>query len=420
MFQTLDLALPRPLAAAPLRQTRPQDRVFLFLQGLPGPFFARLGAALLTAGASIHRIDFNGGDRHDWPLPGALAFRGGAADWPGFLGDVIAAHGITDVILFGDSRPLHVAARRLCADAGIPVHVFEEGYLRPDFVTLERGGVNGHSPLPRSLAAMRAAAAILPPAADLAPVPSAFGRRARESATYYLWSLLAAPRFPRFRSHRPVPALAEGLGWLRRFARRGREDRRTAAALAAIAGRDYFVLPLQLDSDSQLRIHSSYGAMRPALDEVIASFARAAPAATLLLVKQHPLDPALTDWRRLTGDIAAAAGVADRVVVIERGDVGEIVRASRGLVTINSTTGTLALAAGVPVKVLGSAIYNIAGLTATVSLDRFWADPGTVDASAYDALRRVLVHRSLLHGGFHSEIGLGLLVKGAVTRLLEP
>ncbi len=420
MWQGLDTVTALPLAAppAPLSAPAPQRRrAFLFLQGLPGPFFARLGDALAQTGASVDRINFNGGDQHDWHRT-AIAWRGDAAGWPDFLCGVLAERAITDVILFGDSRPLHIAARALCADLAIPVHVFEEGYLRPDFVTLERGGVNGHSPLPRSLAAVRAAAATLPPIPELAAVPAAFGRRAVEASRYHAFSILMRPRFPRFRGHRPVSALAEGLGWLRRFAGAGAENRRTERALDAIKNRPYFVMPLQLDADSQLRIHSPYGAMAPALAQVIASFARSAPADTVLLIKQHPLDPALTDWRQLCDTLGAAHEIADRLVFIERGDIGDIVGNSRGLVTINSTTGTLALAAGIPVKVLGHAIYNILGLTAAGPLDHFWANPGQVDADAYQALRRVLVHRSLLHGGFHSETGLDLLVTGAAARLV--
>jgi capsular polysaccharide export protein len=391
-------------------------RAFLFLQGLPGPFFRRLGAALVAAGAGVRRVNFNGGDVADWP--GGIAYRGRARDWPAALAALIEDLGITDIVLFGDNRPQHIAARRIGAARAIRVHVFEEGYLRPDFVTLEAGGVNGHSPLRRDLASIRAAAALLPPVPDFEPIPGNFPRRAREGARYYAASIALRPLFPHAAGHRPVGPLREGLGWLRRFARRRGEAARTAAGLACLAARDYFVLPLQLDSDSQLHVHSRFDGMAAAIAEVVASFARAAPASALLLVKQHPLDPALGDWRRVTAAAAAAAGVSDRVIFIEGGEIGAIVAAARGVVTVNSTTGTLALAAGVPVKVLGTAVYDIAGLTASVALDAFWVSPGSVDAGAYAALRRLLVHRSLVHGGFHSDAGLALLVAGARDRLL--
>ncbi len=402
--------------AAVQRAIPATSRAFLFLQGLPGPFFRRLGSELAAAGAQVHRINFNGGDVADWP--GGIGFRGRARDWPAALAATIEDRGITDIVLFGDNRPLHLAARRLGVARGVTVHVFEEGYLRPDFVTLEAGGVNGHSPQPRDLASIRAAAALLPPVPEYAPIAGNFPRRARESVRYYAAALALRPLFPHATGHRPVGPLREGIGWLRRLSRRRGEAERTAAGLARLTGQRYFVLPLQLDSDSQLHVHSRFGGMAPALAEVIASFAAMAPADTLLLVKQHPLDPGLTDWRRLASEIAAKAGVADRVVFIEGGEIGSIVAGAGGVVTVNSTTGTLALAAGVPVKVLGRAVYDVPGLTATLPLGEFWAVPGVVDAQSYAALRRLLVHRSLVHGGFHSDAGLALLVAGARDRLL--
>ena len=59
----------------------------------------------------------------------------------------MAEHGITDLVLYGDTRPIHAMAIARAKAAGVTVHVFEEGYLRPWWVTYERGGANGHSPV---------------------------------------------------------------------------------------------------------------------------------------------------------------------------------------------------------------------------------------------------------------------------------
>ncbi len=123
------------------------SRRILFLQGLPGSFFFRLGKALSERGCRVYRINFNGGDLWDWPARGAANYRGSARGWPAYLATFLRQHRITDIVLFGDCRPLHRMARGTAAGLGVPVHVFEEGYLRPDWVTLERGGVNGFSPL---------------------------------------------------------------------------------------------------------------------------------------------------------------------------------------------------------------------------------------------------------------------------------
>jgi capsular polysaccharide export protein len=43
-----------------------QTRSFLFLQGLASWFFDRLGRTLAERGHSVHRVNFNGGDRLFW------------------------------------------------------------------------------------------------------------------------------------------------------------------------------------------------------------------------------------------------------------------------------------------------------------------------------------------------------------------
>jgi capsular polysaccharide export protein len=87
------------------------------------------------------------------------------------------------------------------------------------------------------------------------------------------------------------------------------------------------------------------------------------------------------------------------------------------MVTINSTSGTLALAAGVPVITLGQAIYDIPGLTFQGNLDAFWHDGNAPDLALFAAFRRVLAHRCLIRGGFFSTEAVRLLTEGAVARL---
>ena len=100
-------------------------RHFLFLQGLPGPFFRRLGAALRDAGAAVSRINFNGGDVLDWPGQGAINYRGTPADWPDWLAAFVADRGVTDIIVFGDLRPVYRAARALADRRGLRFVTFE-------------------------------------------------------------------------------------------------------------------------------------------------------------------------------------------------------------------------------------------------------------------------------------------------------
>jgi capsular polysaccharide export protein len=392
---------------------------FLFLQGLAGPFFSRLGEALAAAGNGVHRVNFNGGDKVYWKLPGAIDYRGTLDKWPRFLAKILARRNITDILLFGDCRPLHSVAIAVASKVGVKVHVFEEGYVRPDFVTLEAGGVNGHSQLSRSPEYYLEAARALPPVPKFPPVPSSFNRRAKEDLIYNIASLALAPLFPGYRTHRPWHILTEYAGWAMRLLRRPAERRRSADTLERLRadGRPYFVFPLQLDCDYQIRVHSNFIGVQDAIETVLDSYARNAPADTLLVVKGHPLDNGLVDWEKRTLAAAAKRGMSDRVLFLESVDIDSLVCKSIGLVTVNSTTGTLSLRCGVPTIVLGDAVYDMPRITHQNGLDRFWVEPVAPELPVYEAFRRVLIDSCLIHGGYFSDEGLTMLVQGALKRL---
>ena len=320
-------------------------------------------------------------------------------------------------MLYGDCRPLHRVAHGIARLRGCRVHVFEEGYVRPDYMTLEREGVNGNSNLSTDPDWYIAEAAGLPMIAPRSGVPASTERRVREAIAYHLGTALNIARFPHYRRHRPNAALTEAAAWIRRLALRRRDRRRSARRLAAIAGQRYFCFPLQLSSDHQIRTHSPFPNMPVALSYVIRSFALHAPADTLLVIKQHPLAYDLIGYAGIIQRDAQRFGVADRIVYLQHADVDALVAGALGVVTVNSTTGTLALRSGVPTIVLGSAVYNMPRITHQGALDAFWLHPVPPEPYVYDAFCRVLVDRCLVHGGYLSEEGLDLLVKGSIERL---
>jgi capsular polysaccharide export protein len=394
-------------------------RRFLFLQGVPGMFLHRLGLALADRGHGIQRINFNGGDRLDWPSLPAADFRGKATAWPAFLQRVFLEHAPTDIVLHGDCRPLHRVAIELAERRGIAVHVFEEGYLRPDWVTLEIGGVNGYSRLPRSAGAYLAAAERLPGLPAVAHVPPTVRSRAGLCIAYGAACLAMRPWFWRYATHRGWSLPHEAAGWLKRMARAPLVQRRSRAAIARAfaAPGGFFLLPIQMDNDSQILCHSDLGGMMHAIRLVVASFARHAPPDAVLAVKEHPLDNGVIDWRAVARAAARDAGVADRVVTIEDCDLRVLLDRALGMVTVNSTSGTFALAAGVPAIALGRAVYDLPGLTHQGSLESFWRSPEPPDARLFGAFRSVLAHTCLVEGDFFTPGGVERAVAAAVPRI---
>jgi capsular polysaccharide export protein len=394
-------------------------RSFLFLQGLAARFFEHLGKALEARGHEVGRVNFNGGDRAFWRLAGDVDFRDRAEEWPGFLDDLLGRKRTDDIILFGDCRPPHRAAIAVARRRGVRIWVVEEGYLRPGWITFEADGVNGFSRLPREPLWYRDEARGLPSWHEPPPVPGSFRRRATEDVLYWLASCAGARRFPHYMTHRPYFQSVEYVGWLRRLALRRRGERLAAAALADLAcGHDpIFLFPLQLDCDYQMRVHSPLRSVEAAIDMVLTSFTRHAPATARLIVKLHPLDSGIYDWAAMTRHIAVALGMSQRLTILDGGPIEAALALARGVVTVNSTVGASALATGRPVIALGHPIYDMPGLTFQGGLDEFWSTPEPPDPILYDAFRRVLADRALIPGSFFSEQGLHLAVDAAVARL---
>ena len=110
----------------------PDQRVFLFLQGPHGPFFNRLGKKLRTARADVWRVGFNAGDRAFWFHPRTYITYSCTADaWPDTFKSLLDEKSVTDIVLYGDTRPIHASAVAEARARGLTVHVFEEGYMRP-------------------------------------------------------------------------------------------------------------------------------------------------------------------------------------------------------------------------------------------------------------------------------------------------
>ena len=394
-------------------------RRYLFLQGPIGPFIGQVGAALQQAGHIVHRINFNGGDKRAWPLSGAVDYLGDREGWPAFLAERMSAWRITDVILFGDCRPLHRAAIELARHTGVAVHVLEEGYLRPGWVTLEAGGVNGYSSMPHDPAWYLNEGHTAPEISSGNWSGDGFTMRAVYDVQYNLGVMCRMFRFRKYRTHKPWHPSSEYRAGFWRFFRIPAMKRRAREIVNSIvrSGVPYYVFPLQLDADSQLRYHSPFGGMTAAIRRVVESFAAHAPADAALAVTEHPLDQGVINLREIVESCAMAAGVSSRVHFMHCGTPSDLIDGCRGLITVNSTMGLSALSEGRRVIALGRAIYALPGMTFQGGLDAFWNGHDHPDQNLVDAFRRVIAQRTQLRGGIFSARGRAMAVEGMLMRL---
>ncbi len=379
-------------------------RHLLLLQGPAGPFFARVAAQLQAAGARVTKVTFNGGEELYYRLPGVVRFRDPLEAWPAFFEQLVRARAVNGVVLFGDCRPVHKAAIERAKALGIDVFVFEEGYLRPDFVTLEKGGVNGHSSIPQDPAHFLEVE--LKPEPAHQPIKHAFFKSALHTICYACAVALRKSRYPHYRHHRDIRPLVQARLWIRGSVRRAVHtvrDRELARRLAAHDMPPYFLVPLQVHLDSQLR-HSPYATINQFIREVVASFAEHAPKDHALVLKLHPMDRPYSDYATEIEALRLEYGLGERLLYVDVINLPAALRGARGTIVINSTVGLSSLTHGTPVKCLGRAIYDIPGLTHQGSLAEFFRAPAEVDRALYQRFRQWLLEQNQLNGSVWSRL----------------
>lgn len=401
-----------------------QCKQVLMLQGPMGGFFNRVAAWLQAHDIVVHKINFNGGDWLFHRRLQAVNYRGTLDAFPAYLTQFLQQQQIDGILCFGDCRLYHAAAAEVAALRGVPFFAFEEGYVRPNYVTLERSGVNMHSLLSRDPAFYRSLPDIDVPTPEAAQ--ASVGRAAWCAMTYYVAGWLLRRVYPHYKHHKIFSVVYEARAGVRSLWRKYRNrwrDRPVFEALLQQQNNSYFAAVLQVYNDSQVRQHSHYADVRDFIEEVLASFAQNAGASHHLVFKHHPMDRGQRDYRRLLGSLSETYGLAGRVHYLHDVHLPTLLRHSRGVVTINSTVGLSALHHNKPLRVMGLAMYDLPGLTFQGPLAQFWLEQNQIDKVLWHRYHAFLVTQTQMNGAFFGRDFYELMKKTegqAKTRMHAP
>lgn len=402
-----------------------KNRRILFLQGPHGPFFWRLGKMLRAAGAQVWRVGFNQGDRAFWhDAKTYLPYTDTPAAWPDRIAAILDEKSITDIVLYGDTRPIHAAAVTAAQARGLGVHVFEEGYIRPYWVSYERGGANGNSRLMElSVAEMRTALADAE--LELPEAPARWGDMRHHifyGALYHWFVMFRNQKYRNFRPHRSIGVAKEFQLYLRRLLLMPAlaAQRMVATSRVRYGGFPYHLALLQLEHDSSFQMHSPFDSMTDFLKLVVEGFAAGAAPHHHLVFKAHPLEDGRVPLRRVIHRLAREYGVADRVHYVRGGKLARLLNHARSAVTVNSTAAQQVLWRGLPLKVFGNAVYAKPEFVSTQSLPDFFAHPARPDSRAYRDYRHYLLETSQITGGFYSARGRRQLLRQVADMMLAP
>ncbi|WP_423391621.1 capsule biosynthesis protein [Burkholderia sp. LMG 21824] len=394
-------------------------RSFLLLQGTASPFFGRLAVALTERGHAVRRVNFCGGDALYGGVCDAWNFTSSSELLPDWYSKILAGGEFTDVLMFGDCRPIHRPVHAVAKQAGVVVRVFEEGYVRPNWLTFEQHGVNGRSLLPRDPAWYLERRADIPASAPGRETGYNLRERAFHDIRYRLANALYAFRFPHYRSHRPQNGFVEYAGLASRALKSRWQHRHADEVTRELleSRLPYYLFPLQLNSDTQIVVHSEFDGVRHAIEQVMRSFASHAPIGSCLVIKNHPLDTGLIDYRRYAQSLARELDIGNRLRFIDAGHLPTLLDHALGVVLVNSTVGLSALHHRRPLIALGDAIYDIPGLTWQQGLHSFWTEAEPPDMALYQAFLDYVIHHTQINGDFYTRRGIAMAVSETVRRL---
>lgn len=384
----------------------------LLLQGPIGSFFYDFAQWLQTQQRTVFKVNFNAGDEAFYPssVPNTVDYCDTLSEFHLFLREFIAKHRIDAVVCFGDNRKYHKIAKKVTDDLGVSFWAFEEGYFRPDYITLEKSGVNAFSPIPKSadyfLENENRLAEPQPPKS----FAKGFLPMAKLAIKYYVTGFYQRHRYPHYQHHRILNVLYYVKLWAISGVKRAiyyLHDHNFAKRVERGDFGEFFIVPLQVYDDSQVVVHSDYDHVRDFLHDVLISFAQHAPKKTNLIVKHHPMDRGFIDYGEVIDEVVAEyPELKGRVFYIHDVQMPVFLRYGKGMVTLNSTSGISGLLHGMPVKTLGRANYDFEGLTSQQPLASFWHMPVPPNKSLFSLYRRYHLNKTQINGSFYNRVAL--------------
>ena len=378
-----------------------KEKNILLLQGPMGDFFSRLELCFRAKEAKTFRIGFNMADQFFALKDSYIPYKNKKENWHQFISDFLIQNQIDKIFLFGDCRYYQAIAIKEAQALGIDTFVFEEGYIRPDYVTLEKWGVNNFSLMKRDPTFYTKEIPVKKP---LATNPNHL-KMVLSAIIYYIVAYLGQTRYPFYEHHRKLDPYQEAFYGIRNFIRKYKY-KLIEPNIDTLINKKYYFIPLQTFNDFQIQVHSPFKSIEEFIEEVIKSFSEYAPKDTYIIIKHLPVDRGRKDYKNYIKQLEVKYQIENRIIVIYDLHLPTLLKYTLGTVTINSTVGLQALYHQSPLKVLGEAIYDIDGLTYQDSLDSFWESLQKPDAQLFLNFRNFLIENTQVNWNFYGRLDI--------------
>ncbi len=376
----------------------------LFLVGPIGTFFSRLSNYLEENNIRTYKISFPLYE-YGFPKSRLIKFHQDIYLFKNFLKEILIDKEIKHIFMYGNVLIPHREALSLVEelkkeDIEIHTHIFELGYLRPNFVTLENKGVNYNSSLIKSREFY-----LEQDSYESFPIPKKHARfRIRK-----IWKTISFINhsFKKYKivnsehklQPKPIYIWYQIKGFFLKFYFKLSEYKLKKKCFFR---NKFFIAILQVSTDSQLTEGSDIKDNKEFIYKIIKDFAKANLNNINLVFKHHPRDRGYTNYFNLIEKFSKEFGIYEKVFYIHDYFLSKIFQNlnCKGTVLINSTVGYQSLYHSVPVKALGISPYNIEGLTDRRDLISFFKNPPSVDRLLLNKFYKYILENSQINGNF--------------------
>ncbi|RLA82231.1 MAG: capsule biosynthesis protein [Epsilonproteobacteria bacterium] len=382
-----------------------KNKNILFLQGPMGNFFKKLDNVFKNSGAKTYKIGFNAGDSFFSNHYNYTPYRDTMENYYAFIIDFLNEKKIDKIFLFGDCRFYQSVSIKVAKKLHIEVFVFEEGYIRPNYITMEKHGVNDFSHISRDPEFYKKVTTL----SDRKPMDVEYSqfRMVSSSTFYYLVSNIFHFRYPNYIHHRDFSAVKEFFYGIRSVFRKliyPFHEKRYLEIIKKELVNKYFFVPLQTYNDFQILEHSGYRSIEKFIIEILESFA-INDLDEMLIFKHHPVDRGRRNYKDFIIEQARHFNIEDKVLVLYDVYLPALLQNAKGTITINSTVGLSSLYHDTPTITLGNAIYDIEGLTCKgMKLDDFWHQQVQPDLELLEKYRAYIIETTQLNGSFYGRL----------------
>jgi capsular polysaccharide export protein len=393
----------------PRKSPRPFSNA-LILQGDWEGGLTNVALDLMASGKSVTKVVFHAGDWiYNWKKVPTVDFDAKINSFEAWLRDYIDENAVDCIILYNQYRPYNQIGWDIAKELDIECIVLELGLLRPDYCSIYTRDLNHFDYIAEKWASLFSSDdGISGPVEPLRLGVMSTPCKMTQFAIFYLFSRLVAKFARRYRHYIDQRSLsfrhhlAAGIRGMLRFQGREKQHRFDRVFSSRWSGK-YYVVPLQVHTDSQITERSNFKSMEQFIQLVSKSFVEFAPANTKLIFKVHPMDRGYRDYHKLIKILQSSTG-GGRIFYLDRIHLPTLLDHAKGCVTINSSVGISALIHGAPTMTMGVAAYELEGMTYKGSLDDFWTQHGGVNEQLVTKFTNLLKHTSQAQGVLYQKL----------------